>query len=378
MSTPLILVTGATGKTGAAVVELLRAKGARVRALVRARDRRSERLHALGAEVVVADMFDPVQIGAAMRGISRAYYVPPWHPQMLHSAVSFATAAREARVEAIVGLSQWLASPSHPSLATRQLWLVERLFATLPETLHITIAPGFFADNYLSGFIRFAAQLGVLPFPGGESRNAPPSNEDIARVVVGTLLDPERHAGGRYRPTGPQLLSVREMAAALGDALDRPVRHVETPIWMMMKAIHATGSTLGIDDYLLSGLRHYYEEHQRGTFALGAPTTHVRDVADVEPEDFATIARRYARRPEAQRTRRNQLRALGDFIRVGVIPASNLDRFVQRQQHPLPYAPELAANSAQWAREHLTEPTESLDSVGSQTRVSGTGPAIAV
>jgi len=352
MSAPLILVTGATGKTGAAVVEQLRRKNARVRALVRARDRRGERLRELGAEVVIADMFDPAQVEAAMAGVSRVYYLPPWNPYMLQSAVVFATAARRARVETIVGLSQWLASPSHPSLATRQNWLVEQVFDMVPQAAHITVNPGFFADNYLAGLTGFAAQLGILPMPAGHGRNAPPSNEDIARVVVGTLLDPERHAGRSYRPTGPRLLSAEDMAAALGDALGRTVRHVELPVWMFMKALRVMGPRVGIDTFQQAGLRYYYEEHKLGTFAMGAPTSHVRDVAGVEPEGFGTIARRYAARPDAQRTARNLARALRDIALIGLTPAPRLDRFERRQQHPPPPTPEFAAHSARWAREH--------------------------
>jgi len=365
MSDPLILVTGATGKTGAAVVEQLRAKGARVRALARVQDRRSARLQALGAEVVVADMFDPAQVAAAMTGVSRVYYLPPWRPYMLQSAVVFATAARRARVEAIVSLSQWLASPAHPSLATRQNWLVEQLFDMAPRAVHITVNPGFFADNYLAGLTGLAAQLGILPMPAGRGRNAPPSNEDIARVVVGTLLDPERHAGRRYRPTGPQLLSADDMAAALGEALGRKVRHVEMPVWMFMKALRVMGPRFGIDMFQLSGLRYYYEEHKLGAWEIGAPTTHVRDVAGVEPEDFGTIARRYATLPDAKRTASNLARALRDVTLIGMTPTPRLDRFVRLQQHPLPPAPELAGNSAQWAREHTEAPAELVNMVRS-------------
>jgi NAD(P)H dehydrogenase (quinone) len=57
----------------------------------------------------------------------------------------------------------------------------------------------------------FAAHLGVFPLPvAGGRRNAPPSVDDIARVAVAALLDPERHAGKSYRPTGPKLLTVNE------------------------------------------------------------------------------------------------------------------------------------------------------------------------
>lgn len=65
---PKILVTGATGKTGGAMVAQLLEKGLPVRAIVRSRDARSKRLDRLGAETVVADLFDPDQMLEAMRG----------------------------------------------------------------------------------------------------------------------------------------------------------------------------------------------------------------------------------------------------------------------------------------------------------------------
>ena len=351
---PLILVTGATGKTGAAVAGQLLARDWPVRAVVHSLDARSERLREGGAEVVQADLFDPEQLFQAMRGVSRAYFGPPWHPHMLHAAVSFAAAARAAKLEAIVGLSQWLASPAHPSLATRQNWLADQVFAMVPGAAHVIVNPGFFADNYLR-LIGFAAQLGIFPMPLGSGRNAPPSNEDIARVAVAALLDPQRHAGRTYRPTGPALLSAGEIAAILGKVLGRRVRHLELPMWMFLKALRA----IGLDPFQQSGLRHYVEEHKRGAFEAGAPTSDVREVAGVEPESFEAIARRYAALPEARRTPGNKLRAILDFLRIGLTPAWDLDRFVRMQQHPLPPLPRLAIDDVAWRRERPALPRQS-------------------
>ena len=108
VSKPKILVAGATGKTGSSVVAQLRQRDFAVRAVVRSEDARSERLARLGAEIVVADLFDFEQLVGAMRGVQRAYYCPPFHPYMVHSAMAFAVAAREARLESIVGLSHGL------------------------------------------------------------------------------------------------------------------------------------------------------------------------------------------------------------------------------------------------------------------------------
>jgi NAD(P)H dehydrogenase (quinone) len=122
MKHPKILVTGATGRTGSTVVDQLLAKDVPVRALVHSKDARSAALERKRAETVVADMFDLDQLLAAMRGTQRAYYVPFYHPYMIQSAAVFAVAAREAKLEAVVSMGQWLASPIHPSLTTRQHW----------------------------------------------------------------------------------------------------------------------------------------------------------------------------------------------------------------------------------------------------------------
>src|ERR1700756_5928679 len=158
MIKPRILVTGATGKTGSVVVSELLKAGYPVRALVRREDGRSAGLRALGAEIAVADMSDVERVADALKNVQRAYYCPPFDPYMIQAAVAFAVAAKEARLEHIVGLSQWLASPSHPSLATRQSWLVDRLFSMTPGVAHTIVSPGVFADAYLL-LTGFAAQL---------------------------------------------------------------------------------------------------------------------------------------------------------------------------------------------------------------------------
>ena len=351
MTNSRMLVTAATGKIGGAVAAQLLEKGVPTRALVHREDARSARLRALGAEVVVADMFDIQQVAAAVDGVDRLFFNPPYHPHVLESAVAFAVAARRSGVEAVVALGQWLASPEHPSLMTRQQWLIDKLFELLPDTAHVAVDPGFFADNYMN-LMPMAAQLGVLPMPTGAGRNAPPSNEDIARVAVGALLDPHRHDGRAYRPTGPRLLTGAEIADAMGEALGRRVRHIDIPPRMFMKALRADEKRLGFDVFTQSGLRHYLPETALGTWEVGGPTTHVRDVAGVEPEDFLTIARRYVNGPDTRRTAGNFIREVWNFMLVGLTPMHRLDRFDRLQQHPHPAHPRFSAQSAIWRHEH--------------------------
>jgi uncharacterized protein YbjT (DUF2867 family) len=352
MTNTRVLVTGATGKIGGAVAAQLLEKGVATRALVHRDDGRSARLRDLGAEIVVADILDIQQVRAAVDGVGRLFFNPPYHPHALDSAVSFAVAAREAGVEAVVALGQWLASPEHPSLMTRQQWLSDKLFELLPDTAHVAVDPGFFADNYFQ-VLPVAAQLGVLPMPcTGGRLNAPPSNEDIARVAVGALLDPHRHDGRAYRPTGPKLLSGNDIADAVGEALGRRVRLMEIPPWMFLRAVRVNAKRLGVDMFFESGLRHYLPETGLGSWEVGGPTTDVRDVAGVEPEDFRTIARRYVEAADTRRTPGRMLREIGNLMLTGLVPTPRLDRFDRRQQHPRPARPRFSGESAVWFGEH--------------------------
>ena len=119
MTNTRVLVTGATGKIGGAVAAQLLEKGVSTRALVHRDDARAARLRALGAEVVVADMLDILQVQAAVDGVDRLFFNPPYHPYALDSAMAFAVAARRSGVQAVVALGQWLSSPCGLAQLTR-------------------------------------------------------------------------------------------------------------------------------------------------------------------------------------------------------------------------------------------------------------------
>ena len=368
MTKPRILVTGATGKTGVVVVNELLKADYPVRAMAHREDGRTAGLRALGAEIAVADMSDVEHIADALKDVQRAYFCPPLDPYMVQGAVAFAVAAKEARLEHIVGLSQWLSSPSHPSLMTRQHWLVDRLFSMTPGVAHTIVNPGFFADAYLVT-IGLASHLGIFPWMYGKSRNAPPSNEDIARVAVAALIDPTRHAGMSYRPTGPELLGAEDMAKAIGRAVGRSVRVMPTPPWLFMKGAQMAGMPIDV----MSNVRYYFEDHKRGAFELGAPTTDVLDVTGRPAEDFETIARRYAALPRNQRTFGTWLREFAQFMIAPLSPGFNLDRYDRELRRPFPSEPQFAADSDVWRREHgITDHVKSAASVHKK-RTSATG-----
>jgi NAD(P)H dehydrogenase (quinone) len=139
---------------------------------------------------------------------------------------------------------------------------------------------------------------------------------------------------------------------------------------MFMRAVRVNAKRLGADLFFESGLRHYLPENALGTWEVGGPTTHVRDVAGVEPEDFLTIARRYVNAADTRRTARNLLRQIGEFMLIGVVPMHRLDRFERRQQHPQPAQPRFSGESAVWRDEH----TASADPTKSRFGVIAAGP----
>ncbi len=117
---PRMLVTSAAGRTGsAAVLELLK-KGFPVRAFVRRRDARSEALKNAGAEIFVGDLFDFRDLRRALADVQRAYYCPPYAPNLLNGAMLFALAAEETGLEVVALLSGWNPHPTHPSVVTRE------------------------------------------------------------------------------------------------------------------------------------------------------------------------------------------------------------------------------------------------------------------
>ncbi|MGH3632571.1 MAG: NmrA family NAD(P)-binding protein [Mycobacterium sp.] len=101
-----VLVTGAAGgrqgSTGFNVTRLLLERGQPVRSFVHRLDERSDRLAALGADVVVGDLHDLRSVTDAMASVQRAYFTFPVQEGLLEATATFAAAGRAAGVEQIV------------------------------------------------------------------------------------------------------------------------------------------------------------------------------------------------------------------------------------------------------------------------------------
>jgi uncharacterized protein YbjT (DUF2867 family) len=351
MTKPKILVTSAAGNTGMPTTLQLLDKRYPVRAMVRRDDYRAKRLRDAGAEVVLGNQYSIADMRRAMDGVQRAYHCAPTAPNGLHFGTVFAVAAREARLEHVVMLGQWLSDPDHPAVLTRETWLNEEVLGLLPDTTVTVNNVGWFAANYFM-VLEPVAQLGILPMPLGDGnvkKDAPPSNEDIAAVTVAALTDPAAHAGKVYRPTGPELLSPNAIAAIMGTALGRRVRYQDISEAMLLKALKVQG----FPEAMPTQLRLYTAEYRRGAFAVHAPNTVVRDLTGREPDDFEAIARRVvATHPDAARSWPKKLAAMRNFLKILLTAKIDAEAIERRRDHVLLKAPTFVADSQGWRERH--------------------------
>lgn len=271
----MILVTGAAGKTGQAVIRALLQRGAEVRALVR-RAEQAERLRNLGAqEVVVGDIQDEAILRQAMQDAQAIYLIcPNMHPdEVVIGRAAIATA--EA-----VGVHLVYHSVLHPHTEKmphhwNKLRVEELLFESgLGWTI---LQPAAYMQNVLAGWSAIIGQ-GVyrVPYPV-ETRLGMVDLEDVAEVAAAVLTQPG-HAEAIYELAGPETLSQTEVAAILSESLGQPVRAEEIPLDEWTENARAGG----LGDYqvetLLKMFRYYAQYGFAGNpqvlgWLLGRPPT---------------------------------------------------------------------------------------------------------
>jgi NAD(P)H dehydrogenase (quinone) len=218
----MILVTGAAGKTGQAVVEALKKKGASVRAMVR-RDEHFPALKALGAaECVVAGLEDEAALRRAADGVRAVYHIcPNVSREEVAYARNVAAATQAGGVKRFVYHSvlhpQIEAMPHH----WQKMRTEEMLFGL---GLELTILqPTAYMQNILGAFPGVLAERVLrAPYPV-TTRLSLVDLQDVAEAAA-LVLTTAGHAGATYELAGTEPLSQTEVAAAIGKALGRPVR----------------------------------------------------------------------------------------------------------------------------------------------------------
>ncbi|MFB7979695.1 SDR family oxidoreductase [Streptomyces vinaceus] len=213
----MIVVTGATGNVGRPLTRALAEAGEQVTAV-------SRRAAAVpdGVRHVVADLARPEELAPALEGAKALFLLlsGDMHAAGAHPADVIAQAAAGG-VRRVVLLSS-LGVATRPFGATRiAIRAVED--ALRNSGLEWTILrPGGFASNALWWAESVRTQR-LVAAPFGEVGVPIIDPADIAEVAAACLLD-DRHAGGVYELTGPEVITPRGQAEAIAAALGSPVR----------------------------------------------------------------------------------------------------------------------------------------------------------
>ncbi len=190
----MILVTGATGRTGSEVVKELIAKGEQVRALVRDPER-AEAIRGPGVELVVGDVEKPETWDAALNGVEKAFLLSPEGPQMAELHGKFAEAANNAGVRHLVRMSILVANPDSPLAIGKWHGEADQNVANsgIPYTI---IRPAYFMQNII-GSARMIASDGVIPGAMADGKVGVIDTLDIGNVAD-TVLTSVGHEGKTY------------------------------------------------------------------------------------------------------------------------------------------------------------------------------------
>ncbi|WP_203911682.1 SDR family oxidoreductase [Rhizocola hellebori] len=209
-----ILITGANGTVSSDLLKALHAKTeVKLRALVRDAAK-APRLP--GVEIAIGDLEEPGSLTEAFAGVDTLWLLNAMGPLAPHASSNALWAAKQAGVKHIVRLSAIGAGHDAPTRNGRLHALsdVELLASAIPATI---VRPAFFMQNLLG-----AVAGDVLYHALGDGRISPIDTRDIADFAAVVLLAPEKHAGRTYPITGPESVSMAQVAATLSAQLGRP------------------------------------------------------------------------------------------------------------------------------------------------------------
>jgi uncharacterized protein YbjT (DUF2867 family) len=230
-----ILVLAATGGQGRAVTDALLARGARVRALVRDPARGAAReLAGRGVDVVAGSLSDRESLAAAMSGVTGVFaYTTPFEAGVeaeVEQGRAILSAAARERVphlvfSSVAGADQDSGVPHFESKARIEAELTS---GEVPCTI---LGPTYFFDNALGGAERIADGILDLPLPPDRPLQQL-ARPDLGAFAADVLLNPAPYVGQRIE-LASDAPTPTQMAAALGVALGREVRHEYTPLEMI-------------------------------------------------------------------------------------------------------------------------------------------------
>ena len=219
----MILITGATGMFGSRVLRETLARQAEVRALVHS-PANAGQVRAGGADVVVGDLDEPESLACVFAGVDTAFIVSPMDERIAIREANALQAAQEAGVRRIVKLYGAVRHHGDP-LDALHLASIEAIRESgLSWAL---VSPSSVMDTSMLNqpFIKSRA---CLVGCAGDGRAGLVAADDVARAAAIVLTERDEHAAN-YELTGPEALSMAEMATVLSEVLGRTITYQDMP-----------------------------------------------------------------------------------------------------------------------------------------------------
>ncbi|MEO0413253.1 MAG: NAD(P)H-binding protein [Pseudomonadota bacterium] len=219
-----IVLTGATGRLGGAVVPALLGAGADVTAIVRRADR--ARLDARAAQTQAA-LTDENALAAALAGADQLVAILPDVPEIPQMMATLLAAARSAGIKRIVKISAHLASQTPPESFGIEHKAADELVeqSGLDAVIY---RPAMFMQSLALFFGDWAKGRMIVPVKDGKVAFIDAS--DIAAAVVKALEGSVKP--GIYTLTGPQSLRFADIAQMLSTWSGAPMKHTAPPLWL--------------------------------------------------------------------------------------------------------------------------------------------------
>ncbi|MFD8734096.1 SDR family oxidoreductase [Streptomyces sp. NPDC059618] len=279
-------ITGATGRLGGRVARRLAAAGIAQTLLCRT----PSRAPVLPGAVAVPGAYDDGgSLADALRGTDRVLMVSASEsPDRLRDHRTFVDAAARAGVAHLVYISFYGAAADATFTLARDHWHTEQHIraAGIPFT--------FLRDNLYADFMpALVGADGVIRGPAGDGAAAVVAQDDIADAVVAVLRDPLPHTGRAYELTGPESLTLTEVARTLGAVGGRPVSYVPETT----EEAYASRAVYGAPDWQLDAWVSTYAAIADGS--LATVTTAVEDLTGHRPTSLDQLLRASADGPGA-------------------------------------------------------------------------------
>ncbi|MBF6062028.1 NAD(P)H-binding protein [Nocardia terpenica] len=276
-----ILITTPNGTVGRHVTAALRDRDD-VRFFVRS-EASMEALGDVRGEVVRGDATDAADVRRAVAGVDRLFLAHPFAEDQIVAETTLGATALEAGTRRIVKLGARAFGDGivHDPVTAAHDVITARLLAVGVPELSV-LRPDRFLQNFLSSAQAIAS--GTLADPAGPGSRGYVDARDIAEVAVAELLS-DNPIGGDIELSGPQLMTLQEIADSFATVLGRPVRHIDIPL---DDAWRARLLARGVEPWIVDGLRGLYTNYRlEGTAALGDGVQRVLGRSPRSVEAFA-------------------------------------------------------------------------------------------